>query len=568
MYNGKKMRSIRSCWSNSRFSWSLFSPGWIMVNPMFHGGRDNSHWGRYFHFNRMLGTTASNGNVKPPDSNVKEETSVNSKVKTESSNVDLKAPGDRQSGATLKIKEAVIKVIPKKTRQKLDVNQKSTDRNFVTALRAMNDYLLKPSDLESLRKIFRRSPYDNKPPMAVYLRKDVETKAIEVWGSQEALQRELRKRQEQDRRNRESIFQVKKVLREFQSQYSAGTETDAKKESIWHGSGRVVLTAVVINASNFTFKLIAWCYTGSHSLFSEAIHSLADTCNQLILAYGIHKSIQKADEYHPYGYTNMRYVASLISGVGIFCFGTGLSLYHGISGLLLQEPIGELYWALFILGGSLVSEGATLIVAMSQLRKSAKEVNMTSTEYVMRSQDPSLNVVLLEDIAAVLGVGIAAICMGLSSYLNNPIPDAIGSCLIGGLLGLVASFIIKTNIAALMGRSIPVNRLTEINQELENDVMIRAIHDAKCIDMGSSLARYKAEIDFDGRELTRSYLDKQDLEAMLEDMQSLKTIDEVEGFMLKHGENVIDLVGAEIDRIESQLKKQHPEIRHCDLEIL
>lgn len=70
----------------------------------------------------------------------------------------------------------------------------------------------------------------------------------------------------------------------------------------------------------------------------------------------------------------------------------------------------------------------------------------------MRSQDPSVNVVLSEDIAAVLGVGIAAVCMGLSVYFNNPIPDAIGSCLIGGLLGLVASFIIKTNTAALTGR--------------------------------------------------------------------------------------------------------------------
>jgi len=264
----------------------------------------------------------------------------------------------------------------------------------------------------------------------------------------------------------------------------------------------------------------------------------------------------------------MRYVASLISGVGIFCFGTGLSIYHGISGLLTPEPVGQLYWAFFVLGGSLVSEGATLLVAITTLRKGAKEMDMSFTEYVMNSQDPSVNVVLLEDIAAVLGVGIAAVCMGLSSYLNNPIPDAIGSCLIGGLLGLVASFIIQTNIAALMGRSIPAGRLLSINQELENDVMIRAIHDAKCIDMGSSLARYKAEIDFDGRELTRSYLDKQDLEVMLEAMQSLKTIDEVETFMLKHGESVIDLVGAEIDRIESQLKKKHPEIRHCDLEML
>lgn len=70
----------------------------------------------------------------------------------------------------------------------------------------------------------------------------------------------------------------------------------------------------------------------------------------------------------------------------------------------------------------------------------------------MRGQDPSVNVVLLEDVAAVLGVSIAAACMGITSYLGNPIYDAAGSLLVGGLLAGVASFIIYTNSAALVGR--------------------------------------------------------------------------------------------------------------------
>ena len=100
--------------------------------------------------------------------------------------------------------------------------------------------------------------------------------------------------------------------------------------------------------------------------------------------------------------------------------------------------------------------------------------------------------------------------------------------------------------------------------------------------------RYKAEVDFDGRELTRSYLVKQDLETILEEVQNMKTIEELETFLLKHGENIVDLLGAEIDRIEKELKvssnfvlfkiisffpfvniqKRHPEFRHCDLELL
>lgn len=71
-------------------------------------------------------------------------------------------------------------------------------------------------------------------------------------------------------------------------------------------------------------------------------------------------------------------------------------------------------------------------------------------------------------------------------------------------------------LLCFMYRSIPQGRLDKINSELESDVMIRAIHDVKGIDMGNSLVRYKAELDFDGRELSRSYLDKQDLNLLLE----------------------------------------------------
>ena len=135
------------------------------------------------------------------------------------------------------------------------------------------------------------------------------------------------------------------------------------------------------NGANFLFKTFAWLYTGSHSLFAEAIHSLADTVNQLILLFGIRKSLQTPNEDHPYGYHPMRYIASLISGVGIFCAGTGLSFYHGIHGLLNPEQMESLYWAFFILGGSLISEGGTLLVAINATRKGAIRAGMTIKEY-------------------------------------------------------------------------------------------------------------------------------------------------------------------------------------------
>lgn len=173
---------------------------------------------------------------------------------------------------------------------------------------------------------------------------------------------------------------------------------------------------------------------------------------------------------------------------------------------------------------------------------------------VTRGQDPCVNVVLTEDAAAVLSVGLAATCMSISTITGSPYPDAIGSLLVGCMLGGVASFIIYTNVAALMGRSIPRENLDNINSVLESDIMIRAIHDVKGINMGNNLVRYKAEMDFDGRELSRVYLDKQDLGFLLDEIKTFQTIDELEAFLLKHGENIVDLMGGEIDRIEMKLR--------------
>jgi len=87
-----------------------------------------------------------------------------------------------------------IKPQPKKQRKKVDLTAQSLERNFITPVRAMSDFLLKPSDLESLPKTKRRSPYEAEPPITVYWRRDVEAKALEVWGSKENLQTELIKR--------------------------------------------------------------------------------------------------------------------------------------------------------------------------------------------------------------------------------------------------------------------------------------------------------------------------------------------------------------------------------------
>merc|ERR1719325_291607 len=151
----------------------------------------------------------------------------------------------------------------------------------------------------------------------------------------------------------------------------------------------------------------------------------------MILAYGIHKSTSIPTKSHPYGYSNVQYVSALISGVGIFCLGAGLSVYHGVTGLLAADHSLESVWlAMGILGVSFLSESVTLGLAVRSIRRSARKESMTFTEFVLSGYDPCVNVVLLEDAAAVAGV---------------------------------ATFMITSNSGALVGRSIPDDRLLEIN---------------------------------------------------------------------------------------------------------
>jgi len=454
------------------------------------------------------------------------------------------------------------------------------DRNFITEKRAINEYLLKAEDLRGLRVTIRRSAFDHAPPDRVYWRKDVESRAVSKWGSLERveLEREIKEQKEEEANfpiyqklviNKLKEREIARMDRANWPVRNLQFERDKAKAGITGESGRVVLSAIAINTANFGCKVFAWVMTGSHSMFSEAIHSLADTLNQIILAYGIHYSTKNPNKSHPYGYSNMQYVTALISAVGIFCLGAGLSGYHGIQGLYHPNTeINSLPLALGILGASFVSESITLYMAIRSIRKSALEQGTTFTEYVWSGWDPCVNVVLLEDIAAVTGVCVAGACMGLSHVTGSHVYDAAGSIIIASLLASVASFMIYSNSQALVGRSIPEDRIEVLNKELEGDIMVRQVYDVKGIDMGNGIVRYKAEVDFDGRELARSYLTKQNMQQIMLAMQKVKTEEEAQEFLLNHGENIVDCLGSEVDRIEKNLKTLHPEVRHVDLEVL
>lgn len=306
--------------------------------------------------------------------------------------------------------------MPKAKRTKLDLTQATTERNFITPIRAMNEYLLKPTDLVDLRKFQRRSPYADEPSITVYLRKDVEAKALQVWNNFENLHKEMQKRKAKADLYKENLLNVKKILKDYKRLNDPSIKI---KEEYLYKSQRVVKWAITINSSIFVLKGIAWWFTKSDSMFAELVHSGVDTANQMVLYYGIKKSLQIPDQEHPYGFHSARFTTSLGAGVSIFFIGFGLNVYHGISGLFNPMPIESELLAYLVLGISLLFESITLGVAFKSLKKGAKDAGLSLTNYIYSGIDPSSNVVFLEDISAVAGVCLASIFMSLTLYTGR-----------------------------------------------------------------------------------------------------------------------------------------------------
>ncbi|KAH8868341.1 Zinc transporter 9 [Schistosoma japonicum] len=413
------------------------------------------------------------------------------------------------------------KVVPKiKTSFSYDDSVKSV--KYITPLRALREYMLTKQDLDQLPRYYSRSPYGNETKTLVFLRSDVEQMAYMKHGGHDVFELRRKLMKDMERRTKADIFNLKKALKYLKSSVetkATGTSAfvEKRKRLFKSGPGRVVLFAIAINGFNVATKAFGWWYTGSKSMFSEMMHSLADTMNQVLVAYGLYSSLQKPDETHPYGYIPMRNVSSLISGVAIFFLGAGLTFYHSVQGVLQPHEFESVNLALMVMLGSLLSEGSTLAFAYREARKSAKRQNFYSVrQWLFSGVDPSTSMVLLEDLAAVIGVVVAGSAMGITAYTGHVLPDAIGGICVSAILATVAGLIIHTNTEMLIGRAIPVENQEAIMRVIDNIKIIRGTYDIKATMIGGEEIRFKAEVDIDGRELTKRYLETLSLDDLLQ----------------------------------------------------
>lgn len=330
------------------------------------------------------------------------------------------------------------------------------------------------------------------------------------------------------------------------------------------GSKTAVYAAIGGNSLVMVAKFGAFAVTGSGAMLSEGIHSFADVSNQTLLALGISRSERAPDAKHPYGYGRARYIWALISAVGIFFLGCGVSLTHGIQSLFEEgHEVESLGVAAAVLCFALIVEGATLLVAMKSVRAQAAESGQTLWQYFKAGEDPIGVAVLLEDAGAVVGVIVAAICLGLADLTHNPMWDAVGSIAIGLLLGVIAIFLVNRNRVALLGESVSDERRQRIEDALANDPAVESVSDVKATVMGANRIRFKAEVEFHGDVLARKWLTQRDLEGVHDTLDSPAAVRE---YLVEYTDYVVDALGDEIDRIEEKIREIDPSVVHVDIE--
>jgi zinc transporter 9 len=334
-----------------------------------------------------------------------------------------------------------------------------------------------------------------------------------------------------------------------------------------HTAGKVsglipVILALLGNAFITIIKFVGFSVSGSGAMFSEAIHSLADTLNQGLLFIGLKNSTKIADHKFSYGYGKERFFWALISACGIFFLGAGVTIYHGIE-LLSSHEVPHIHPFIFgILGISFVIEIFTFIYAVKELRSHHKGYTFPE---MLAEGDPTTIAVIYEDGAAVLGVMIAFFSLILTKITGNVIWDAIGSITIGALLGIIAIILIRKNRQYLIGMNIPEEIKERIIEILEADPSIDRVIDFKSSVLNIGIYHVKCEIEFNGTALMQETLKSIDLR---------ETFDEWEGdysefvrFLVAFSGRVPRLMGTRIDTLEKRIQKEIPEIRHIDIEI-
>ncbi len=279
-------------------------------------------------------------------------------------------------------------------------------------------------------------------------------------------------------------------------------------------SGRrlTVYGALAANVAIAVAKFIAAAASGSSAMLSEAIHSLADSGNELLLMLGLRLSRRPPDRRHPYGHGRDLYLMGLVVSMLLFGIGGGMSLYQGFEHLHRPSVPSDPMWNFVVLGVAFVFEGASLINALRELDKTRR--GRTRFQTFRSSKDPAVFIVVAEDTAALAGV-LVAFGGVLGSWLwGLPELDGVASLLIGVILCVVAGVLAYESRGLLVGESASPALVDDVRRLVSEDQDVRRVGEPMTMHLGPEEILLNLELEF------RPDLTMRDLRAAVDRLES------------------------------------------------
>ena len=261
------------------------------------------------------------------------------------------------------------------------------------------------------------------------------------------------------------------------------------------GSRKVVYAALAGNLAIAVTKLAAALWTGSSAMLSEAIHSAVDTGNQGLLLLGMRRAGRPPDRGHPFGHGMELYFWSFVVALLIFALGGMVSVYQGWTKLARPEPIHDVWVNFAVLAAAALFEGLSFRVAWREFR--AAHLGEPFLAAIRASKNPGIFAVLLEDSAALAGIALAALGLGLAAGLDRPAFDGIASMAIGGLLFATALFLANETRSLLTGESASRRVLGAVRAILERHPMVRRTEEIMSMHLGPDEVLLVLTVDFD-----------------------------------------------------------------------
>jgi cation diffusion facilitator family transporter len=235
-----------------------------------------------------------------------------------------------------------------------------------------------------------------------------------------------------------------------------------------------VLAALAANVGIAVIKFLAFLVTGATSMLAEAVHSLADSGNQCLLLLGGRRSRRQATPEHPFGFGRDRYVYGFLVALVLFSVGGLFALYEGIEKVRHPHQLDSALVAVAVLVVAIGLEAWSFRTAIAESRKLKGSASWL--QFIRRAKVPELPVVLLEDFAALIGLTLALLGVGLSTLFDQPVWDGVGSVGIGLLLISVAVVLIVETKSLLLGEAASPAAIARIERALVGPGVERVIH--------------------------------------------------------------------------------------------